>query len=125
MNTVGIASLLQVQGATRYARSYAFLYAAYKKIEAGQSAINDIIDCLIPFVAVYTNQSDGRQLKFQDLQVFLHTTFGFDIPIYALQQLASTLQRQGLIRFKPGPNILIAVKKGDEFFAAREEIETD
>jgi hypothetical protein len=122
---VGVEALTKLHGASRYARSYAFLYAAFKATDRGSAAVKDIVGCLTPFVAPYLARIPDRQLKFQNMQAFLRTTFGFDIPIYALHEMVPALRQQGLIAYKAGQKILVAVKKESSFLAAREEIETD
>jgi hypothetical protein len=124
-DALGVEALINLQGASRYARSYAFLYAAFKGTNSPHSTVRDVVDCLIPFITVYTNDTAGQQLDLAKLQVFLHTTFGFDDPIYALQQLLPSLQSGGFIEFKRGPNIYVSLPKEDKFLVARDEIETD
>ena len=80
---------------------------------------------MIPFITAYTNNTAGRQLDLVRLQIFLQTTFGFDVPIYALEQLLPSLQSEGYIEFIRGPNIYVALAKEDKFQVAREEIDTD
>jgi hypothetical protein len=124
-DALGVDTLINLQGASRFARSYAFLYAAFKGKNSPHSTVRDIVDCLIPFITAYTNNTAGRQLDLAKLQIFLQTTFGFDIPIYALEQLLPSLQSEGSIEFRRGPNIYVALTKEDEFLVAREEIDTD
>jgi len=113
------------RGASRQARSYAFLYAAFKGKDTPHSNVRDVVDCLIPFIAAYTNGIPGRQVDLTALQKFLRTTFGFDIPIYALQQLLPSLRTQGYIEFKRGHNIDVAIALENNFLVAREDIVND
>jgi hypothetical protein len=124
-DALGVEALISLQGANRFARSYAFLYAAFKGTSSPHSTVRDVVDCLIPFITAYTNDTAGQQLDLAKLQVFLHTTFGFDVPIYALQQLLPSLQSRGFIEFKRGPNIYVSLPKEDKFLVARDELETD
>jgi|GEM_PF-5661594 len=122
---VGLGELTNLQGASRQARAYAFLYAAFKGSFTPHSGVRDIVDCLIPFIAAYTNSIPGKQVELEKLQEFLRTSFGFDIPLYAIQQLLPSLQGQGYIQFKAGAKIFTAVPKDNTFLVARDEIETD
>lgn len=122
-DSVDVRILLDLQGASRQARSYAFLYAAFDG--SGANSVRDILDCLIPFIAVYTNSIAGKQINLENLQVFLRSQFGFDIPIYTLQQLLQTLRARGYIKTVPGANIYVAVQKEDTFTLARRESETE
>ncbi|HWB48619.1 MAG TPA: hypothetical protein VG651_05885 [Stellaceae bacterium] len=124
-DVVGVDAITSLQGASRSARSYAFLYAAFKGATSTDAAIRDVVDCLIPFIAAYTNQIPGRQVELTNVQDFLRNTFGFDIPLYALEQLIPSLRAQGYIEYKPGVKIYTAIAKSDGFAVAREEIETD
>jgi hypothetical protein len=124
-DVVGLEVLTQLQGSSRYARSYAFLYAAFQGAASARSDVRDALDCLTPFIAAYTHGIAGRQVELPKLQEFLRTKFGFEIPIYALDQIFPSLRNQGYIEFKQGPNIWMACGKEDKFTVAKEEIETD
>jgi hypothetical protein len=124
-DALGVNALMNLQGASRFARSYAFLYAAFKGNTSPHSTVRDVVACLIPFITAYTNSTAGRQLDLSKLQVFLQTTFGFDVPIYALEQLLPSLQSEGYVEFRRGPNIYVAIAKEDKFLVAREEIGSD
>ena len=56
MATAGIDAIFEVQGVTRAARSYAFLYAAFKRSEVTNSPVRDAVDCLVPFIIPFLNQ---------------------------------------------------------------------
>lgn len=124
-DVVGVDAITDLQGASRSARSYAFLYAAFKGASTTQSTIRDVVDCLTPFIVAYTNSIPGRQVELGKVQEFLRNTFGFDIPLYALEQIIPSLRAHGYIQYKPGAKIYTAVAKSDSFSVAREEIETD
>jgi hypothetical protein len=64
MATVGIDAIFDVKGATRAARSYAFLYAAFKRSEVTASPVRDAVDCLVPFIIPYLNNISGHQVDF-------------------------------------------------------------
>lgn len=125
VEAVGIQTLGSLQGASRAARSYAFLNAAFKRTESGSSPVRDAVDCLIPFIAPYTHSIAGAQIDLTKLQQYLRSTFGFDIPLYALESLVHSLQQHGYARYEPSHRVYIATPKQNDFAVAKEEIETE
>lgn len=125
MKKVGVEALLEVKGANRAAKSYAFLYAAFKNDERSDSPVKDAVDCLRPFIVAYLKQITGKQVDLTVLQQYLKNTFDFEIPIYALQQILPALVNLGHIEYRKNAGIYISKSKGDEFSVSREEIETD
>jgi hypothetical protein len=125
MATAGIDLIFEVQGASRAARSYAFLYAAFKRSEVTNSPVRDAIDCLMPFIISYLNKISGKQIDLPSLQNFLRDSFGFEIPLYAIEQLLPTLVNAGYAVYDRRTKIHTARGGSDEFTVAKEEIETD
>jgi hypothetical protein len=83
------------------------------------------LDCLLPFITAYTRSIPGKQVISQDLQIFLRKTFGFDIPIYAVESSYRDLAATGHLEYQPRLRVYIAVQKEDTFRLAKEAIETD
>src|SRR5215475_13714958 len=77
-----IDELFELKGAKREAKAYAFLWAAFRRTEIGANPVRDALDCLIPFVAPYTNRIPGQQVTAEGIQTYLKEDFGFDIPQY-------------------------------------------
>jgi hypothetical protein len=73
MAAVGIDAIFEVKGASRAARSYAFLYAAFKRSEVTESPVRDAVDCLVPFIISHLNNISGRQVYFTDTQTLTNT----------------------------------------------------
>lgn len=125
MATVGVNTIFDVKGASRTARAYAFLYAAFKRSEVSSSPVRDAVDCLIPFLLPYLNQTSGHQVDLSALQKFLRTNFDFDVPLYSLQQLLPTLVQGGHVEYDKRLKLYISKGGKDDFQVARDEIDTD
>lgn len=125
MAVVGVDVILEVQGVSRSARSYAFLYAAFKRSEVTQSPVRDALDCLVPFIVPHLKQISGRQIDVSELQKFLRDTFSFEIPLYAIEQMFPTLVQSGLAEYDRRTRVHISKGGKDDFKIAKEEIETD
>jgi hypothetical protein len=125
MARVGVDAITAVQGADRAARSYAFLYAAFKQAEVGTSPVRDAVDCLTPFIIPYLMNIAGKQVDVAQLQEFLRASFEFEIPLYAIEQILPSLRDLGHVEWKKNAKIYIAKGGKDEFTVAKEEIETD
>ena len=96
-----LKELSDIQGASRTVRAYAFLNASLAVGENSANPSRDVLDCFLPFVAAGVGDQKGEQLHLPKLQKYLKTQFGFDIPIYALDQFCTPLAEQGhLIRDK-------------------------
>jgi hypothetical protein len=93
---ISVTVLLDLKGADRAAKAYAFLYAAFRKTEVSQNPVRDALDCITPFIAPYLNTIAGKQIDIVAVQSFLKTTVGFDIPLYALEQVVPSLAKGGL-----------------------------
>ena len=122
---VSIRDLTDIQGVNRHARAYAFLNATFRLTATGPSPVRDALDCLIPFIVPYTNGNAGSQIDGSKLQSFLRSTYGFDIPLYALDQIMPALQSHGHVEFKNEIKRFVAKAKNDTFAVAKEEIDTD
>lgn len=123
--TIGVDSILDLTGTNREARAYAFLYAALKRTEISSNPVRDTLDCLIPFIASYLNKNAGKQVKVDDIKEYLKTTFGFDIPIYAIEQLLPALERAGLVEYRKNVSIYLAKEQDYQFDVIKSEIEIE
>jgi hypothetical protein len=91
MATVGVDAIFEVQGASRAARAYAFLYSAFERSGLTASPVRDAVDCLVPFIVPFVATRPGQQLDLIKLQQFLRESFRFEIPLYAFEQITPNL----------------------------------
>src|ERR1700722_20321701 len=96
----GIDELLQLTGTDREARALAFLYAAFKRTEISANPVQDALDCLVPFIVPYFNSISGKQILVEGVKQYLSITYGFDVPLYAIDQLIPTLSRGGYVEYR-------------------------
>lgn len=122
---IGVDALLALSGANRSAKAYAFLYAAFRKTEVSANPVRDALDCLAPFIASYTDSIVGKQVTANGIQSYLKRDFGFDIPLYAIEQLIPSLQNVGIVEYHKPTRVYLAKKSGEHFSVALAEIETD
>ena len=122
---ISINVLTDLRGADKAAKAYAFLYAAFRKTEVSQNPVRDALDCITPFITPYLNQIAGKQIDVQAVQNFLRTTIGFDIPLYALEQVIPSLAKAGLAEYHPAARLYFAKKTDASFDIVKSEIETD
>lgn len=120
-----IDELFELKGAKREARAYAFLWAAFRRTEISANPVRDALDCLIPFVAPYTNKIAGKQVTAEGIQTYLKEHFGFDIPQYAIDQLIKALAKQGFVAYRPQVRVHFAVPHESKFDVVKSEIETE
>jgi len=120
--SLSLEDLLAVKGAPRTVRAYAFLEASLSVAENSPNPARDALDCFLPFVASGVASQHGSQLDLAALQKYLKTNFGFDIPIYALEQFIPELQAQGTLQYDP--TLRSHLCKGDavEIMRGRKEI---
>jgi hypothetical protein len=122
---ISVTVLLDLKGADRAAKAYAFLYTAFRKTEVSQNPVRDALDCITPFIAPYLNTIAGKQIDIVAVQSFLKTTVGFDIPLYALEQVVPSLAKGGLAEYNSTTKRYLAKKTDASFDLAKSEIETD
>lgn len=122
---IGIESILDLRGTNREARAYAFLYAAFKRTEISSNPVRDALDCLIPFVAAHLDTIVGKQVRVEGIKDYLKTTFGFDFPIYAVEQLLPALQKAGYVEYNRSFGIYIATEQETQFDFIKSEIEIE
>ncbi|WP_152536204.1 hypothetical protein [Mesorhizobium loti] len=120
-----IDELFELKGANREAKAYAFLWAAFRRTEISANPVRDALDCLIPFVAPYTNKIAGKQVTAQGIQTYLKQDFGFDIPQYAIDQLIKALAQQGFVTYRQQVKAHFAVPHESKFDVVKSEIETE
>jgi hypothetical protein len=123
---IGVDALLDLTGAGREAKAYAFLYAAFRRTEVGTNPVRDAIDCLIPFMVPYLEEIPGQSIKVDAVCKYMKSKFGFDFPLYAMQQLIADLPKHGLADYNRIAKAHIArAGPKDEFKVAKSEIETN
>lgn len=123
---VGVEALQAVSGANREAKAYAYLYAAFKRTEVSENPVRDALDCFIPFVTPYLTSIQGKQVTLDGVQEYLKENFGFEVPLYAVEQMLPELQGAGLISFEKPLKIYKAIGGNQkEYQVSRDEIETD
>ena len=120
-----VEDLFDLKGADREAKAYAFLYAAFRRTEISANPVRDALDCLIPFIAPYTNQISGKQVTSDGIQTFLKDNFGFELPLYAIDQLLNALQQQGFVEYRKAVRAFFAVPHESKFDVVKSEIETE
>jgi hypothetical protein len=123
--TIGVDALLDMKGADKSAKAYAFLYAAFRKTEVSRNPVRDALDCITPFIAPYLNRTAGKQVDLSAVQNFLKTTIGFDIPLYALEQVMPSIEKAGFAEYNKVTRIYTAKRADTSFDIAKVEIETD
>jgi len=121
---IGVEALLDLSGSAREAKAYAFLYAAFRRTEISETPVRDALDCLLPFIAPYVSDIAGQPIKMANLCDYLKSNFGFDFPIYAMEQLVSELPKHGLADYNKLARTHIAKKVDNGFSVAKSEIET-
>ena len=120
-----IDELFELKGATRDAKAYAFLWASFRRTDVGPNPVRDALDCLIPFIAPHTNKLAGKQITADSIQSYLKENFGFDIPLYAIDQLISTLSQHGYVAYRHHLKAHYAVPHENKFDVVKSEIETE
>ncbi|WP_139111079.1 hypothetical protein [Stappia indica] len=120
-----IEDLFELKGADREAKAYAFLYAAFKRTEISANPVRDALDCLIPFIVPYINEISGKQVTPDGIQNYLRQNFGFDIPLYAIDQIIQTLQSQNFVEYKRNLKAHFALNSSSKFNVIKSEIETE
>lgn len=122
---ISAEDLLQLKGSDRQAKAYAFLYAAFKRTEVSANPVRDALDCFVHFIAPYTNSIAGNQVTSTNVQAYLKDKIGFDIPLYAIDQLIVTLRQHGFVEYRNSVKAYFAVTQENGFDVAKVEIETD
>lgn len=120
-----IEDLFELKGADRQAKAYAFLYAAFRRTEVSANPVRDALDCLIPFIVPYTNEIAGKQITSDGIQTFLRDNFGFELPLYAIDQLMGALQQQGFVEYRKAVKVHFAVAHESKFDVVKSDIETE
>lgn len=122
---IGIEAILELQGTNREAKAYAFLYAAFRRTEISANPVRDALDCLTPFTAPYLNSISGTQISVEGIKDNLKADFGFDIPLYAIEQLVPALQQAGYVEYNRKVRAFFAKRQENQFDVVKNDIETD
>jgi|SRR5208337_539703 len=120
---IGVDALLELTGTDREAKAYAFLYAAFSRTTVSKNPVRDALDCLIPFIVPYLNSTARTQLKIDGIKQYLSATYGFDIPLYAIEQLVPSFQRAGYVEYRKGVRAYFAKEQPSTFEIKKQEIE--
>lgn len=92
---ISLKDIIAVKDASRVIRAYAFLDASLQVSQNSTNPTQDALDCFLPFLVAGTEAQKGNQLDYGALQKYLKTNFGFEIPIYALEQMSKFLAERG------------------------------
>ena len=90
-----IEQLLGYGQADRAVRAYAYLTVAFKV----RKDVNDVLDCLLPFVVAVINRDGASQPIVLNTVADGLSEFGLKIPVYAVQQLLNRLNKRGLVEW--------------------------
>lgn len=124
-SVISIDQLIELTGADRSARAYAFLYASFRQSEVSSAPVRDALDCLTPFMLLYFSDKNGKQVNLQDIQTFLNQNFSFEIPLYALEQILPDLQRRGYVKYNKTTQAYLVHANDINFNLAKNEIGSD
>jgi len=119
----GVDGLLELSGTDREAKAYAFLYAAFRRTDVSANPVKDALDCLTPFIAPYLNTIAGKQVLSDGIKQYMKSKFGFDVPLYAIDQLMPSLQSSGFVEYRKNVRIFVAKEQVNKFEIAKNEIE--
>ena len=121
----GVEDLIQLSGADKAAKSYAFLHAAFRRTEVGSAPVRHAIDCINPFVVAFLASIPGKRIDPTVLKIYLKQTFGFDIPLYAFEQIFPKLHVDGYLDYNRTAHAYLAKKQDGKFETIKAEIEFD
>ena len=95
MASTAIQQLLGFRKSDRTVRAYAYLTVSFNV----RSDVNDVLDCLLPFVTAVVNRDGGSHpVELRSISDGL-AEFGLKIPVYAIQQMLSRLSRRDLLEW--------------------------
>ena len=121
----GVEDLIELSGANKSAKSYAFLHAAFRRTEVGSAPVRHAIDCINPFVVAFLASIPGKRVDPTVLKLFLKQTFGFDIPLYAFEQIVPKLQHDGYLEYSKTAHAYVAKTQDGKFETIKAKIEFD
>lgn len=105
-----IKQLLGFSRSDRTIRAYAYLTVSFNV----RSDVNDVLDCLLPFVTAVVNRDGGSHpIELETVKNEL-SEFGLKIPVYAIQQMLSRLAQRGLLEWNPIAKAYLPTKKLEE-----------
>ena len=99
---MGNSFLSQIAGASnteRILRAYAYLQVSFSTSSRSERRIDDILDCLLPFIIGGISEQHGNQLDIKKLQQFLNDNFDFSIPVYVINHLLPRAQEKGVVKW--------------------------
>ena len=80
-------------------RAYAYLQASFQTNARNKKRIDDVFDCLLPFIIRGISEQDSNQLDIDQLQAYLKNTFDFTIPVFVINHLLPRTQELGAIEW--------------------------
>ena len=80
-------------------RAYAYLQASFQTNARNKKRIDDVFDCLLPFIIRGISEQDSNQLDIDQLQAYLKNTFDFTIPVFVINHLLPRSQELGAIEW--------------------------
>ena len=99
-----MASIGDIERSDRAIRAYAYLTASFRV----QNNVNDVLDCIVPFVSAVALKDVTKPISATDLAEAL-TAYGLKIPVYAVSQLLPRLARRGLLEWNAVANAFLPV----------------
>ena len=105
-----VEQILEYGESDRKLRAYAYLTASFNRQSSTGRQIADAIDCLMPFVVTGIAEQAGKQIDLEVLSDFLSTNFGFNVPLYALDQILPRAQEIGALTWNPTLKIHVCNK---------------
>jgi hypothetical protein len=76
-------------------------------------------------VSPYANETAGRQITADGVRTFLKERVGFDLPLYAVEQLFPTMQQYGFVEYIKTTKRFMAKAHASNFQVTKKEIESD
>ena len=109
MPVMGINDLLSYNSADRKLRAYAYLTASLNE----RDSMQDVVDCIVPFVVAGISEQAGSFLDLSRLSTFVGS-LGIKIPIYVLEQLMPRLQKLDVIQWNNQARHFLCVSQPQE-----------
>ena len=104
--------LSQIRGAgntERSLRAYAYLKASFLTSKQSDKPIDDVFDCILPFLIEGMSKQVGQQLNISELQTFLKDNFDFSIPVYVIEHILPRIRDIGAIEWNDALSVYICL----------------
>jgi hypothetical protein len=106
--------------ADRAVRAYAYLTASFR----AANNVNDVLDCIVPFVADVALKDKTQPVNVAQVAESL-ANFGLRIPRYAVQQLLPRLQKRGMLEWNALSKSFIPTQKAVEHGSSAVSLDED